>query len=139
MIRVVLADDDVTLREGVRELLELVGEIKVVGEAADGEQAVAVSKRVRPDVLVIDLNMPVVDGMAAAWLLATAVPELSILFLTGYDRKECIRYQVPGNVRGFVLKTDVVEILGSAIQAVYGGQVYLPPHHETGQASGGKD
>jgi DNA-binding NarL/FixJ family response regulator len=86
---------------------------------------------VRPDVLVIDLSMPVMDGMGAAWQLQTAVPGLSILFLTGYDRKECIRHQVPGNVRGFVLKTDVVEILGGAVQAVHGGQVYLPLHHET--------
>jgi two-component system response regulator DesR len=133
MIRVVLADDDFTLRQGVRELLELTGEMKVVGEAADGEAAVEVVKRVRPDVLVIDLNMPGVDGIGAAWQLQAAVPELSILFLTGYGRKECIRHQVPANVRGFVLKTDVVEILGSAIQAVQGGQLYLPPHHESRQ------
>ena len=130
MIRVMLADDDYTLRQGVRELLELTGGMMVVGEAADGREAVEVAQRVRPDVLVIDLNMPVVDGVAAAWQLAAAVPTMSILLLTGYDRKECIRHQVPGNVRGFVLKTDAVEILSSAIQAVHDGQVYLPTHHE---------
>lgn len=128
MIRVMLADDDLTLREGLCELLELSGMVKVVGEADNGAEAVEVALRLRPDVLVMDLGMPVVDGMTAAWLLYAAAPHIKVLFLSGYNGN-CIRHNVPATVRGFVVKTDLVEELDKAIETVYEGEVYLSPHH----------
>jgi DNA-binding NarL/FixJ family response regulator len=131
MIRVMLADDDLTLREGLYELLELSDVVTVVGLAENGAEAVKVAVQLRPDVLVMDLAMPVMDGMEAAWQLYALAPQIKVLFLSGRSGY-CIRHGVPASVQGFVIKTDVVEELDLAIQAVHHGELYLSSHHITG-------
>src|SRR5205809_4085263 len=97
MIRVVIADDQSLVREGIRRLLELSGRVDVVGEAADGIEAIAVIERVRPDVILLDIRMPKLDGIGVLQLLGAHAPPA--LVLTTFDDVDVSRQAILGGAR----------------------------------------
>ena len=128
-IRVLLADDQALVRAGFRVLLETEDGFEVVGEAGDGEQAVALAAEHRPDVVVMDVRMPGTDGLAATRRI-TADPELAdvkVLVLTTFDVDEYVYEALRSGASGFLLKdTEPVELL-RALQVVAAGEALLAP------------
>lgn len=128
MIRVVLADDHALIREGLRMLLELQDDIEVVGEAADGVEAVEVTRRTRPDVVLMDVQMPRVDGLAATeQLLSAAPPHPRVLVLTTYDLDEHVVESLRAGASGFLLKDAPPEEMLAAIRTVRRGDAVIAP------------
>jgi DNA-binding NarL/FixJ family response regulator len=124
-IRVVLADDHAVVRKGVRELLEDEGDIAVVGEAADGQQAVDVTHALRPDVVLMDVRMPVLTGVEATRRIHADLPGVHVLVLSAYDDQPYVTALLDAGARGYVLKTaDGPEIV-RAVRAAAGGQIVL--------------
>jgi DNA-binding NarL/FixJ family response regulator len=129
VIRVVLVDDQALIRGGLRSILDQEPDISVVGEAGDGRQAVAVCRSLRPDVVLMDVQMPVLDGISAAReLLADARSDgLRVVILTTFDLDEYVRPALAAGVSGFLLKDTPAERLGDAVRTVAGGQALLAP------------
>ncbi|AQZ70355.1 hypothetical protein BKM31_12845 [[Actinomadura] parvosata subsp. kistnae] len=113
------------MRSGLRMILETDPDIEVVGEAADGAQAVAEATALRPDVVLLDVRMPGMDGVAAAWELARL--PVRVLVLTTYDHDEYVRETLRAGARGFVLKSQRPEEILLAVKAVAQGQAALAP------------
>lgn len=120
-IRVVLADDDQLLRTALGTLLTLDGAITIVGEAADGAEAETEVLRERPDVLVIDLEMPETDGLHAVEAILRDVPEQKILMLTRHARPGVLRRALKAGVRGFMSKSADPELIGDVIRRLHEG------------------
>jgi len=126
-IRVVLADDHPVVRGGLRALLSTIDGIEVVGEAEDGEGAVREVQLARPDVLLVDIRMPVLDGVEATRRVREAAPETAVLVLTMYDDDATVFTAMQAGARGYLLKgADQDEIVG-AIRAVAAGQAIFGP------------
>jgi len=128
-LRVVVADDQPVVRAGFRALLDLADDIDVVGEAADGEEAVAVTRATRPDVVVMDVRMPVVDGLEATRRIA-ADPHLDgvrILVLTTFELDEYVFESLRAGASGFLLKDVDPDDLRAAVRVVAAGQSMLAP------------
>ncbi|HTD77836.1 MAG TPA: response regulator, partial [Chloroflexota bacterium] len=104
MIRVLLAEDQLMFRTAVRRLLELEGDIEVVAEVARGDELVAAALAARPDVAVVDIEMPAQDGISAALELRRSLPSCRTLILTMYGRPGFVQRAMEGGVSGFVLK-----------------------------------
>ena len=124
MIRVVLADDQAVVRAGFRVILELAGDIGVVGEAADGPTAVALARRLRPDVVCVDVRMPGGDGLAATReILSAAPPEdaPAVLVVTTFDLDEYVFGALEAGASGFVLKDTEPDDLVDAVRRLAGG------------------
>ena len=126
-IRVVVCDDHPIIRAGLQGLLAAHDEFEVVGEAADGREAVAVVARTRPDVVLMDLRMPELDGVGAIRLMCTATPGLHVLVLTTYDTDADILRAVEAGATGYLLKETPREELFAAIRATARGQSVLSP------------
>lgn len=126
-IRVLLADDHAVLRAGLRALLNAQPDLEVVGEAEDGDSAVREAERLRPDVALIDVNMPRMDGLAAIPRLRQMVPEVKILMLTMYDDEGYLRRALEHGAAGYVLKKAADSELMAAIRAVARGETYVYP------------
>jgi two-component system response regulator NreC len=127
-IQVVLADDHRMLREPLRLLLERGGECEVVGEAASGEEAVALTAKLHPQVTILDIGMPGMGGIAAAHQIAKASPATKMLILSQYDDEEyVIETLTEAGAAGYLLKTDAPEELLNAVRAVHAGKSYLSP------------
>ncbi len=125
-IRVLLADDHRLVREGLRALLG--GEFEVVGEAANGEEALTLAAKVRPDVVVLDLQMPGIGGLAAAHRLAKTAPATRILVLSQYaDEEYVLEALAEAGAAGYLVKTDAAAELAHALRAVASGKRYLIP------------
>ncbi|MBF0815549.1 response regulator transcription factor [Microbacterium paludicola] len=120
-IRVVLADDEQLLRYTLGALLTLDGSIAIVGQASDGAEAVTVAVRERPDVLVIDLEMPGTDGLHAVESIRRQVPEQKILMLTRHARPGVLRRALKAGVRGFMSKSADPELIGDVIHRLHEG------------------
>jgi DNA-binding NarL/FixJ family response regulator len=127
MIRVVIADDHQLVREGIRALLERSGEIAVVGEANDGREAVDMVLRLAPDVLVMDIAMPEMNGMHALEALRKAGTATRIVILSMYSDEVLVREALRHGVNGFLPKGAVSDELLFAIGAAHRGAVYLSP------------
>src|SRR5260221_5774795 len=123
-LRVVLADDHAVLRQGVRALLERHG-LEVVAEASDGRAAVEVAREHEPDVAVLDIMMPLLNGIDAARQIVEARPGIQIVMLTALEQERLVTEAVRAGVRGFVLKTQAGEDLAQAIQQVSRGGFYV--------------
>lgn len=132
-IRVVLADDDHLLRSALGTLLSLDGAIAIVGEAADGADAVKAVGRHRPDVLVIDLEMPEMDGIRAVEDILRDDPEQIILMLTRHARPGVLRRALKAGVRGFMSKSADPELIGEVIHRLHDGGRWID--HDILQAS----
>jgi len=121
-IRVVLADDHAVVREGLRLVLETETGIEVVGEAATGEEAVAEALRRLPDVVLMDLRMPVVDGVAATRRLTEEAPKVAVVILTTYDEDDSMVAGLRAGARGYLRKDVDRATLLAAIRAAAAGQ-----------------
>ena len=128
-VRVVVADDQAVVRAGFRALLDLADDVEVVGEAADGEEAVAVARRTRPDVVLMDIRMPVIDGLEATRRIV-ADPHLDgvrVLVLTTFEVDEYVFEALRAGASGFLLKDVEPDDLRSAVRVVAAGQSLLAP------------
>lgn len=127
MIRVVVADDQGMVRRGLISLLEQEPGIEVAGEAADGEQAVRIIEQTRPDVALLDIRMPVMDGLEAMRRLTAAGVPTRLLALTTFDLDEYVFEALRAGASGFLLKDASIEDLAAAIRVVAGGEAVLAP------------
>jgi DNA-binding NarL/FixJ family response regulator len=127
MIRVLVADDHAVVRRGLTGLLETAEDIAVVGVAADGREAVALARELRPDVVVMDLQMPVLDGVAATRVLAEELPGTEVLVLTSFSDHARIDAAIGAGAVGYLLKDAEPDVLIDGIRAVAGGGSPLDP------------
>src|SRR5882672_327740 len=123
---VVLADDHPVVREGVRRLLER-EEFEVLGEASDGLEDISLTERLHPDVVVLDLAMPILNGIGAVREIAKIAPRTKVILLTMYTEEHHILEALRAGVKGCVSKTQAPEHLLQAIREVSSGGVYLSP------------
>jgi DNA-binding NarL/FixJ family response regulator len=126
-IRVLLVDDHRILREGVRSLLAAEPEIKVVGEAEDGEGAIAQVERLKPDVVLMDMVMPHLSGLEATARIKELHPEVVILIMSMHDNDEYVRQVIKAGAAGYVLKGVTGDDLVHAIKAVHDGASFVDP------------
>src|SRR4030065_390768 len=126
-IRVLIADDHAILREGIRALLEGCGDIEVVGEAADGREAIEKSRKLEPDVVLMDIAMPGLGGLEATLEITKSNPKSKVLVLTQYDDSEYIYRFLRAGAAGYVLKKTVGSDLVSAIRSVAQGKSFIDP------------
>ena len=126
-IRVLIADDQALMRAGFRLILQGEPDIEVVGEAADGEAAVEAARRLRPEVALIDVRMPRVDGIEATRRLKQEAPEVRVLILTTYDLDEYVYEALRAGAGGFLLKDAPPEQLIAGIKLVAAGEALLAP------------
>ena len=126
-IRILIVEDQRIVREGLTALLEDEAEVEIAGEAADGQQAVDLFVQIQPDVVLMDLQMPLVDGAEATRRIREQEPEAHILVLTTYATDEFIFKALRAGAQGYVLKDASADELLAAIRAVYHGQTWLAP------------
>ncbi len=126
-IRIVLVEDHAVVRQGTRQLLERYSDIEVIGEAADGEEAVALARDLKPDVVIMDVRMPRMSGIEATRLIKMEQPEVAVLVLTAHDDDEYVFALLESGANGYLLKTAEIEELVKAIRAVHAGQPALDP------------
>jgi len=128
VLRVVIADDEALVRAGFRMILESQADIAVVGEAADGREAIELVGELAPDVVLMDIRMPRVDGLAATReIVAGAAMGVRVLILTTFDLDEYVYEALKAGASGFLLKTAPPAELAAAVRVVAGGDVLLSP------------
>ena len=127
MVRVLLADDQTLVRQGIRTLLELEEGIEVVGAAANGREAIAAVERLRPDVVLMDVRMPELDGVAATRALAERFPEVAVIILTTFDDDEYVFEGLKAGARGYLLKDVSSDDIAEAVRTVAAGGALIQP------------
>jgi DNA-binding NarL/FixJ family response regulator len=127
MIRVVLVDDQTLVRQGIRSLLELSDNIRVIAEAADGKQAVELIPRIAPDVVLMDMRMPVMSGLEALQYMAEQGTLRPTIILTTFDDDQLVLAGLKAGARGYLLKDVSLDQLVDAIQTVAGGGSLVQP------------
>jgi DNA-binding NarL/FixJ family response regulator len=126
-ITVIIADDHTLLREGMRLLLEKETDIQVVGEAADGQQSVREAKRLKPDVVVQDLAMPLLNGFGAARQIVKEAPATKVLILSAYNDDQYIDHAIEAGAAGYLMKETVGDDLVRGIREVAHGNAFFSP------------
>lgn len=126
-IKVLIADDHTLVRQGIRSLLALTADIEIVGEAADGREAIEKVRQLAPDIVLMDLAMPKMGGLEATRRIRREFPATKVLAVTQYDDSEYVIPVIEAGARGFVTKMASPLELASAIQAVYRGDSFLSP------------
>lgn len=126
-IRVLVMDDHTIVRDGICALLRVAGDIEVVGEAANGRQALEMARKLMPDVMLIDIAMPNMDGLEATRRIRKEFPGIKILVLTQYDDKENVFSVIEAGASGFISKTAASSELASGIRSVHRGNSFLSP------------
>lgn len=127
MIRVLLADDEVMIRAGVRAILATDPDIEVIAEADDGREAIDLAVAHRPDVALLDIRMPYLDGLAAGAEIVRVVPKVAVAILTTFSDDAYLTQALDGGARGFLLKSGNPRELIAGVHAVAGGGAYLAP------------
>lgn len=125
-IRIVVADDHQIIRQGLRMLFENEEDMNLVGEAENGEQAVSLAKELAPDVVVMDIGMPVMDGFAATRQLHAERPEIKIIALSMHDDRAFLEGMKAAGANGYVLKDAAFEDLTAAIRQIMKGGTFFP-------------
>src|SRR5512146_140258 len=126
-IRVLVADDHLIIRQGLRLIFETCDDIQLAGEAADGAEAVRLAVELEPDVVLMDLRMPGMDGLAAIERLHSARPELAVVILTTFNEDELMLRGLQAGAKGYLLKDTGREALFNAIRAAARGETLLKP------------
>jgi len=124
-VKVVIADDHVMVREGIKQLLELDGDFEVVGEASDGYECLSVLNEVKPDVLLLDINMPNMNGLQTLERIRKEKLNVRVLLLTIHNEVEYLEKAKNIGVDGYVLKDSESSVLKKAINTVYRGNTYI--------------
>ena len=132
-IRALLADDQPIVRRGISLLLQQEDDIKVVGEASNGWETVECVRRLHPDVVLMDIDMPGMSGLDATKQITSSAPTVSVLILTIHDRDDFLFEALQTGALGYILKTANVEELMTAIRTVHSGEVFIYPHMATKQ------
>ena len=127
MINIMIADDHAMMREGIKQLLEFDGMVKVIAEASDGNECLSVLKTVRPDVLLLDINMPNINGIEVLEELRNKRDDLKILILTVHNEVEYLVKAVDIGVNGYILKDSESAELKKAIEAIVNGENFIQP------------
>jgi NarL family two-component system response regulator LiaR len=126
-IRVLLVDDHAVVRTGLRTFFDLQPDIEVVGEAADGSEGVAMARRLEPDVVLMDLLMPNMDGITAISRIKAERTETEIVTMTSFIEEEKVTSALEAGASGYVLKDAEAEEVAAAVRAAYAGEVHLDP------------
>ena len=126
-ITVLLAEDHTIVREGLRALLEVESDIEVVGEAQTGRQAVQLTRRLRPDVVVMDIAMPLLNGLEATRRILKTVPATRVLILSAHGDDEYIRQVITLGAAGYLIKQTSADLLSRAIREVQKGNTFFSP------------
>lgn len=127
MIRLLIVDDQAIVRQGLRTLLDLEPDLEVVGEAADGQMALSEVDRLHPDVVLMDIRMPVMDGVAATEIICQRFPQIKVLVLTTFDDDEYVSRALGFGAMGYLLKDTPSEELAATIRAVDKGYAQFGP------------
>ncbi len=130
-IRILVVDDHPIVRQGLKTLLEGHSGWQVVGEAADGAEAVEKAKDLNPDVMVLDVTMPRMNGLEACRLLRRQSPALEILFVTQHDSPQMMREALEAGARGYVVKSNAARDLLAAVEAVSEHRVFTALNEQT--------
>lgn len=130
-VRILLADDHSVVRQGLRMFLSLDSELEIVGEAADGAEALSLARTLKPDVVLMDLLMPVMDGIAAITAIRQELPETEVIALTSVLEDASVVGAVRAGAIGYLLKDTEADELRRAIKAAAAGQVQLSPKAAT--------
>ena len=126
-LRILIADDHEVVRRGLASLLQSHEGWEVCGEAKDGRQAVEMARQLKPDVVILDIGMPILNGLAATRQLAQQNPQQKMIVLTITDSDQVIREALDAGARGFVLKSDAARDLVSAVEAVQHNRMFFTP------------
>jgi DNA-binding NarL/FixJ family response regulator len=126
-ISILLAEDHTVVRESIRQTIEREADFKVVGEASDGEQAVLLAEELKPDIILMDISMPKLNGIEATKEIKKATPQARILILTAYDYDQYLFPLLEAGAAGYLLKDVNSHDLITAIRSVYKGDVVLHP------------
>jgi DNA-binding NarL/FixJ family response regulator len=126
-ITCLIVDDHEVVREGLRLSLSRASHIRIVGEASDGESAVALAERRRPDVVIMDIRMPGMDGLEATKLLSSKAPEIAVLIFTAYSERSLLGRGLESGAKGYILKEAPHGTLLRAIEKVAAGDGYIDP------------
>src|SRR5690242_6493985 len=125
-VRILLVDDHVLVRQGLKSLLEREG-FQVVGEASDGQEGLRLAESAKPDIVVMDISMPTINGLSAAREIQQKFPKTKTILLTQHDEKQYVTEAMEAGVKGYVLKNQAGSDLLQALRQVSRGQVYLSP------------
>jgi len=138
VINILLAEDHTIVREGLRALLESERDIKIIGEASDGRAALELTKKLRPDVVVMDIAMPLLNGIEATRQILRELPEMKILILSAHCDDAYVEQAMTLGAKGYLIKQSGANLLAEAIRGVHQGQICLSPtiskrlhHHES--------
>ncbi len=145
-ITVLLAEDHTVVREGLRTLLEAEGDIKVIGEAETGRQAVGLAKKLRPAVVVMDIAMPLLNGLEATRQILKAVPGAKVLILSAHSDDAYVEEVIALGAAGYLLKQTSAHVLSKAVREVQKGNTFFSPsiarrlhnHYEPSPQAGGR-
>ncbi|MEO1519821.1 MAG: response regulator transcription factor [Cyanobacteria bacterium J06633_2] len=127
MIKLLLVDDQSLVREGLRSLLQVKPDLEVLGEAENGQVAVERAIALQPDVVLMDIRMPVMDGVAATQALQDRAPQMKVLVLTTFDDREYVAQAMQYGAKGYLLKDTPSDEIAEAIRAVNKGYTHLGP------------
>lgn len=126
-LRILVADDHDIVREGMRRLLEARADWRVCGEASTGREAVERARQLKPDLVILDITMPELNGLEAARQILQALPRTEVLILTMHESEEMARQVLAVGVHGYVLKSDAGRELEAAVEAIAQGKPYFTP------------
>jgi DNA-binding NarL/FixJ family response regulator len=125
--KIVLADDHVLVRQGIKRILEEAPQLKVIGEAGDGLELMELLERVTPDLVILDISMPRLRGLEAAARIKMLYPKIKVLILSMHRSKEYLEQALECGVDGYMLKEDADLSLHSAIETVCAGKIFISP------------